>query len=84
MPNIAKNKDRKFSLLEPCSSGIQRNVKKGRRWCFNAFLFSAPQSSCISATIKIYKHLKIMWNQKNLKLILHLGDEEMPEMEDGI
>lgn len=70
--------------MELRSSGIQRNVRKDKRWCFNAFLFSAPQSNCISATIKIYKHLKIMWNQKKLKLTLHLGDKEMPEMEDGI
>lgn len=47
--------------------------KKDKRWCFSAFLFSAQQSDCISATTKLYKHLKIMWNQKKLKLTFALG-----------
>lgn len=71
--NIAKNRARKFSLTELCSNSIQRNVRKVKRWCFNAFLFSASQSSCISATIKIHEHLKTMWNLKKLKLNFALG-----------
>lgn len=71
--NIAKKRARKCSLKEPCSKSIQRNVRKDKRWCFNTFLFSVSQSNCISATVKIHKDLKIMWNQKKLKLNFVLG-----------
>lgn len=45
--------------------------ERKRKWCFTAFVYCAQYRK--SATTKMLKYLKLIWNQKNLEVTLALA-----------